>query len=151
MMRMTWIFLAISAMGSSPSAQAGLGQKIDSISKDNTSMRGKYRLREATARYTVHEIQSGNIQIREYADGQGTVFAVTWHGGYPQLGVLLANYFPAYHSARATTPRHRGMRKRLHVENGDLTVIQFGQMRTLGGIAYVKSLLPSGVDVGSLP
>jgi hypothetical protein len=104
--------------------------------------------------YAVHEIQTSTLTVREYVDQNGRVFAVTWKGvHHPDLKNLLGDYHEPFRSTDASTPRRFGGRKHLEVHSSDqdLTVVRSGHMRSLGGKAVVKSLLPEGVTAESLP
>jgi len=134
-------------------ARASLGGSAASIARDRQAMRGTSRINapSSTSTYTVQEIQTPSLVVREYLNSSGQVFAVTWNGvHHPDLKSLLGDYYANFDDGDKNTPRRQGGRKHLEVHSGDLTVVRSGHMRSLGGKAVINSLLPEGVTMGSL-
>ncbi len=134
------------AILSSQSALAVLGGNVSSVIADQAHLKGSVRVMPATG-YSVHEIVAPNgVQVREYVTPAGAVFAVAWSGPVqPDLRQLLGSYFDQYIQAA----RRRGGRARNIQEQG-LVVQRGGHQRAFHGRAYLPSLLPAGVNLGSI-
>jgi hypothetical protein len=130
-------------------ASATLGEPEASVAADGSQLQGSITASDQGT-YRLHEIRlpSGTL-VREYAGGDGTVFAVTWHGPYvPNLRQLLGRYFDAYvGAAKAPQADHH----HLQVRQGDLVVESSGHMRAFNGRAYLPQAIPGGVSIGDLP
>lgn len=152
-MRFRWIGGAALAALAVVDAHAELGGNIATVQADQVHMKASLRVLAATANtaYTTHEITTEfGVVIREYADTNGTVFAVTWSGpAKPDLQQLLGQYFAPFVRARAQSS-HVGTGP-LALSAGDLVVYSGGHPRAFNGRAYVLSLVPQGVSVDVLP
>jgi hypothetical protein len=86
--------------------------------------------------------------VREFVNGTGTVFAVSWRGPFkPDLQALLGRYFATYTDA----PRSAGSnRSRLAIDQSNLVVRAGGHQRAFAGLAYVPQLMPVGVRAADL-
>jgi hypothetical protein len=86
--------------------------------------------------------------MREFVAPNGNVFAVAWQGPTrPDLRQALGQYFDAY----ASVPRSKlSDRRHLQIQQGDLVLQSGGHMRALSGRAYLRSAIPSGVNLGDL-
>lgn len=100
--------------------------------------------------YTVQQItDEAGTRIREYADNNGVVFAVSWEGPVkPDLKQLLGTYFQPFIEASAATP-HAGTGP-VTVRDTDLVVHSGGHPRAFFGSAYVPTLIPNGVAIDAL-
>ncbi len=135
-------------------AFAVLGGDVSSVSKTQKAMPGVAR--KATLKadngsdlYSIQELETGGIKIREYVSSSGKIFAVSWRGvREPDLAVLFGKYFPEYNSeqSKQTPSRARAAR----VQTSEIIVKKAGHMRDMRGLAYVLELLPPGVNVGEL-
>ena len=150
--RFGWMLSA--ALLASPAAHAVLGGDIASVLDDRARVKG-IRLEAATAPLQVrtHSItlSDGSI-IREFVSPAGVVFAVTWSTRLkPDLSALLgahaATYAAATRDAMQTVP---GIRRQFALRRGDLVVQSVGHLNSFVGKAYLRSLVPSGVDVDAL-
>lgn len=129
-------------------AIAALGEKEASIEADRQTLSATMGAVTVQPKYTVREINSGSVAVREYLTKDGTVFGVAWKGrSHPDLSSLLGSYYSEYQemaSRRDSKARGRGGRKT--VQGAHVVVEKFGHMRALRGRAYVPSLLPAGVN-----
>jgi len=94
--------------------------------------------------YRLHEMTRGDGSvIREYVNGAGQVFGVSWKGPVlPDLSQLLGTHFAAFHN----NARQKAGRRRIAVvHSGDLVVESAGRPRAFFGRAYLNSMLPAGV------
>ena len=99
----------------------------------------------------VHQMQVQANTIKQYADSDGTIFAVTWKGpSMPPLSVLMGRYFPEYNLALAANIKVRGNRH-LNITTPSLQVMQQGPLMHLHGVAYLLGKVPAGVEVENLP
>ena len=103
----------------------------------------------AAAAYTMRELTTpAGTVIRQFAAGDGRVFAVSWSGPTkPDLRELLGTYFDDFSAPRDGTPRGHAQHR---LENADLVVQSGGRMRAFSGRAYLPSKLPAGVLINDL-
>ena len=127
------------------SALAGLGGDSSSIDKDNDGLSGHLKTGQSQSAFTVHEIDTGMQQIKEYMTLNGTVFAVTWHGmGSPDLRALLGSYADEVQTLDPQTSKQFRRQKRM-TRSDHVIIEKFGHMRDIRGKAYVPQLMPNGV------
>jgi hypothetical protein len=103
----------------------------------------------AGARYTVlaRRLDSGT-EVREYANAEGTVFAVSWNGPFlPDLRALLGSHFVALEQHAAGT----GRASAVSIHNPELTLLSGGRMGAFRGRAWLPRQLPAGLDPRTLP
>ena len=92
------------------------------------------------------------MHLREYINGEGFVFAITWQGArHPDLIPLLGAYAEAYQTASREARPERGRSYMGVVRGEDIVVEKFGHLRAVRGRAFVPSLLPAGVGPDALP
>lgn len=101
------------------------------------------------ARYTVlaRRLDSGT-EVREYANADGVVFAVSWNGPFlPDLRSLLGSNFAALeqHAAGA------GRASAVSIQTPQLTLLSGGRMGAFRGRAWLPRQLPAGMDPRALP
>jgi hypothetical protein len=134
-----------------PPAQAALGGTVDSVSADNTALRGQLRA-TPFVQYDVQEITTGALTVREYVTRSGQVFAVSWQGPVPpDLRQLLGTYFGRFQGAAAAAHRaNPGIHRHFALAQSDLVVQSDGRLRAFHGLAYLPALLPDGVSVSEL-
>ena len=127
-------------------ALAVLGGAKESVEIDREALSGK-RQTLPHKTYTVELIQGSGIELREYLDATGRIFAVSWNGNkIPDLSNLFGAYFSehqkALEEARRAVPRKRGP---LHLESAHLIVETGGRSPHLWGRAILPSLIPAGL------
>jgi hypothetical protein len=131
-------------------AMAHLGGDAGSIDADQSQLHAAGRS-IPMQQFELHEITtpSGTL-VHEYLTRQGTVFAVTWKGPLPpDLHQLFGDYYARFQAAAAAHARP-GMHRQLTINTADLVVQSTARPRSFGGVAYVPSLLPSGVSAADL-
>jgi hypothetical protein len=129
-------------------AHAALGEKLASVERDRSALRGTLRSKEATG-HVVHEIETpeGGL-VRELVSPSGTVFGVAWEGPrVPDLRQLLGANFAAYTDAARTTRRRRGP---LVLQAPGLVFESYGHARAFRGRAFIPELLPAGVSIDAI-
>jgi hypothetical protein len=130
-------------------ASATLGMPAASVQSDQAAMQGALRMMHAVG-YTVQELQAptGTV-VREYVSITGTVFGVGWEGPFlPDLRQLLGPYFERYSKLAKAQKARRVVRGPLLIQESDLVVEMTGNSRTFLGRAYVREMLPQGIDAG---
>jgi hypothetical protein len=130
-------------------ASATLGEPEITVQADVAQLHASIKSSQALVGYRVHEVllPSGTL-LREFVAPSGNVFAVAWTGPTrPDLRQALGQYFDTYVSA----PRAKySDRRHVQIQQGDLVVESGGHMRALSGRAYLRSAIPSGVNLGDL-
>lgn len=130
-------------------ARAGLGQPVASVSADRARMKGQLRARTGVG-YTVEEITlpSGTV-VKEFVSPAGIVFAVSWHGPtLPNLEQTLGSQY--FGQLKAAEKTRRFGHNHVEVKGPKFVVHAGGHMRAFYGVAYVPSLVPSGVSLSDL-
>ncbi len=129
-------------------ARASLGGTVSSVETDRVQMKSALIRIARNPAYTVHEIQSpSGTSIREYYGASGTVFAVAWTGEFPpDLRQLFGDYFDRYQTAIQQTRHARKARGRLAIDDPGLIVRSTAHTHAFSGIAYVPSLMPTGIS-----
>jgi hypothetical protein len=130
--------------------QAALGESVDSVASDQTVLAAKPVSKMVHNGYTIQELSSDSVTLREYVAPTGVIFAIAWNGLiHPDLTSLLGSYVGEYRTALQQVPRQPGSRHR-KVETDQIVVEKWGQMRNLQGRAYVPALIPSGVNIDEI-
>ena len=130
--------------------QATLGESADSIESDQKALSAMRRTAKTSTAYTVHEIRSETITVREYVSSSGVVFGIAWNGlTHPDLTPLMGSYTDEYQKAMKKTKRQPG-RRHVQVKTDSVVVEKWGHMRNLQGRAYAPALIPQGVSVNEI-
>ncbi|PRC92061.1 hypothetical protein S2091_3196 [Solimicrobium silvestre] len=88
-------------------------------------------------------------QIKEYANADGVVVAVTWQGPtLPNLKVLLGDHFDEFANRKPSSLAINRRSAAIHTD--DLVVQSHGQMRSFAGFAYLPKLLPPGFNLDQI-
>jgi Protein of unknown function (DUF2844) len=131
-------------------AWATLGEPAASVESDRTAFSAVQRAATARTGYTVQEIDSPAVTIREYISPAGIVFGVAWNGlTQPDLEPLFGTYYTEYRQTKEKTPRHPGRRFML-LKGSRIVVETAGHMRDMRGRAYIPSLVPAGVSTDEI-
>lgn len=133
-------------LGLSPlTARAGLGENVAHIAQDRVVLRGTPVQVTRSGAYDRHELQTAaGVQVREFADRSGRIFAVTFNGpSKPDLKVLLGAHYTEY--ATATRPSVSTHKVYTHA-SGTLALSIVKLPRGFTGSAFIPDAVPVGVD-----
>jgi hypothetical protein len=131
----------------SEDAHATLGGDVPSIEANAVAL-GGVRSVQPTATGERHDVvlPSGTV-VHEYVSSAGAVYAISWQGvGPANLRELLGPRFAQVEGAHRSGGHHVWS-----FVGADLIVRTMGHRRTFAGHAWIPSLVPAGVDAGSLP
>ncbi|MFN8945583.1 MAG: DUF2844 domain-containing protein [Pseudobdellovibrionaceae bacterium] len=134
----------------SPPSRAG--EKLNQKKSEKTTQQPNWTVQAMEA--------NGNI-IKEYANSDGLVFAVTWKGiKKPDLELLFGSYYDEYERSekieleknqQIQRQGHRKNRlKSMEIRTSKIKVQRSGHMRAIRGKAFVPSLLPQGFTEGDI-
>lgn len=131
-------------------ARAGLGGDTASVDADAATLHGAVSVRADTpVRMLEIEVDNG-IQVREWLDAAGVIFAVSWNGpAQPDMRQLLGSYYAQYTTALSALPT-LGRVRAVHVRTEDLLVESDGHLRAYSGYAYLPARVPAGVATTTL-
>jgi hypothetical protein len=131
-------------------AWAALGAGESEIAQEQNTLRASLTVRAMDA-YAVHTLSTDNgLNIREFADKSGRVFAVAWDGpARPDLQQLLGGYYAQY-SAAILKMQPLGLHRSVRIDTGTMRVELGGHMRAYVGRAYLPALVPAGVNTSEL-
>ena len=131
-------------------AQAALGESTDSLTSDKKALMTVRSAKITSSNYTVHELQSATMTVREYVSSSGVIFGIAWNGlTHPDLTPLLGNYASEHRKAASHTKRQPGSRY-AKIKSDNIVVEKWGHMRRLQGRAYIPALIPEGVSVDEI-
>jgi hypothetical protein len=149
MIRLRLIALVVMAFLLPTIASAELGGDVSSVQRDRAQMKASLKIQQ-TSRYAIHEMTADSgTSVREYASPEGKVFAVTWQGQFnPDFQQLLGTYFSQLE--KATQQQRRARRAPVVLEQSGFVFQSYGHFRALAGRAYVKDLVPQGVELGEI-
>jgi hypothetical protein len=101
--------------------------------------------------FEIQQILTDNgMQVREFLNRDGIVFAVTWAGPVvPDLQQLLGAKFAVYAAALAAREQP-GLRRSVRVATTDFVVESDGHLRAYVGRAYLPQMIPIGVSAAEL-
>ena len=142
--------IALTVFAAAQHAQAALGESVDSVASDQKTISAVRRAMKISTAYTIHEIRSETITVREYVSPSGVVFGISWNGlTHPDLTPLLGSYSFEYQKALSHARRQPG-RRHVQVKTDGVVVEKRGHMRNLRGRAYAPALIPQGVSVDEI-
>jgi len=142
--------LAAVLLANAAPLSATLGESADSVAADREALGAGPISTTVRNGYTVQEIRTDAVVLREYVSSTGVVFAIAWNGLiHPDLKRLLGSYLKEYETTLRQTPREAG-RRQLRVMSNRVVVEKWGHMRALQGRAYVPNLIPPGVSVDEI-
>jgi hypothetical protein len=129
-------------------ARAALGGDAGSIMRDQEALGATHAVTPG-ALYTLHALYGADgVELHEYADASGRVFALSWQGPHaPDVGLLLGAASARY---LAAARNHRGGHHVLSIREPDLEVSMLRLPRGWRGHALLPMALPLGVSRGDL-
>jgi hypothetical protein len=132
------------------SARASLAGDAASVLSDADELHGVVQA-SILQQFEVQEILTDNgMQVREFLNRGGVVFAVTWAGPVvPDLQRLLGTQFPVY-TAELAARDHLGLHRSVRVATSRLVVESDGHLRAYVGRAYLPAMIPAGVSAAEL-
>ena len=129
---------------------AALGEPADSVAKDRKALSAARGAATVHAGYTVEEVVSDSVTVREYISPAGIVFGIAWNGlTPPDLSPLLGSYAGEYDDAVRHAQRKPG-RRHVQIKTDRIVVEKWGHMRNLQGRAYAADLIPPGVNIDEI-
>ena len=142
--------LVLTVFAAAQQVQAALGESVDSVASDQKALSAVRRTAKTSMTYTVHEIRTETLTVREYVSPSGVVFGIAWNGlTHPDLTPLLGSYSSEYQKALSHAHRQPG-RRHVQVKTDGVVVEKWGHMRNLQGRAYAPALIPQGVSVDEI-
>jgi hypothetical protein len=142
--------LVLIVFAAAQQVQATLGESADSVASDQTALSATRRTAKTFTAYTIHEIKTETMTVREYVSPSGIVFGIAWNGlTHPDLTPLLGAYNDEYQKAMGKTKRQPG-RRHIQVKTDGVVVEKWGHMRNLQGRAYAPALIPKGMNVDEI-
>jgi len=131
-------------------AEAFLGGRADSVSRDKQAFKTVQRSTTALNGYTVEEVVYEATSVREFVSPAGIVFAIAWNGYvHPELTQLLGSYWDEYSTSQQKALRKSGSRRQ-KLATDNIVVEKWGHMRNLHGRAYVPALVPEGLSTDEI-
>ena len=134
-------------------AHAVLGGNVSTIADDHARLKAtRLQAVPTSAQIGSHVITlADGSSIREYTTAGGIVFAVAWSTRFkPDLAALLGQHAVTYAAAASEAMKAPGIRRQVDLRRGDLVVQSAGRMNAFVGKAWLRSLVPAGVDVDAL-
>jgi hypothetical protein len=137
-------------LGTARITRATLGEPAESVISDRKAISADRSSTTVCNGYTIQEVISDSVSVREYISPSGVVFGIAWSGLiHPDLTLLLGSYAGEYQEALKQTPRKYG-RRFSQVRTDRVVVEKWGHMRHLQGRAYAPALIPSGVSIDEI-
>ncbi|MEO8095993.1 MAG: DUF2844 domain-containing protein [Pseudolysinimonas sp.] len=143
-----------SLMLAASGAHAVLGGNESSIAADRMRLKaaGRMTAMSTPTSIRIHEMSlSDGSSVREYVDATGVVFAVAWSTRLkPRLKPLLGDHALRYEAAAGAIAAKAGIRRNVTVESHDLVVHSAAHLNSYVGVAYLRSLVPAGINADAL-
>ncbi|MDR5833640.1 DUF2844 domain-containing protein [Caballeronia sp. LZ034LL] len=93
---------------------------------------------------------ANGIVIREYVDGNGAVYAVSWRGpAMPDIQALLGAHFETFRDGALASMGTLGLHT-AQVATGDLVVENHMRLREFSGRAWLANALPPGMNASDI-
>ncbi len=139
--------IALCLMATTP-AQASLGAQQASVASDVTNLRAQLKATSAS-NYSVSELDGdGGAVTREFVNGAGTVFAVSWSGPVrPNLSQLFGAYYARFQADTHARVLARGP---LRADDIDFVVRSGGHPGKVWGFAVLPAEVPAGFQMETL-
>ncbi len=155
--RLVAALLCFLALGASTSALATLGEKMPDVptTPATTTATTKQAVRHPAVHadaYSVYESQLENgTTVKEFADANGMVFAVSWVGPMlPDLQGLLGRHYETFAAGAQAARKPGSLGAPLAITQDQVIIRSNGRMRHFFGHAYTPSQIPAGVNINDL-
>jgi len=134
-----------------PLSMAALGDSEDSVEKDRKTLSGTRSHATTQDSYSVHEISTEGLTVREYVSSHGVVFGITWKGiSHPDLSSILGSYTEEFQTANKHAVKPQGHRSHSATQTSHIVVEKSGHMRSVQGRAFIPALIPKGVSADEI-
>ncbi len=134
----------------STNSWAALGSDESSISHEAQGLGGDPQVTHHE-HYSVHEMSRQWSRVREYAAGNGKVFALAWKGKtHPDLSGLMGPYLKDFKSAIGHAREHVHHGGVLSISENGLHVEMGGHMGAVYGRVWLEDQVPAGMDLGDV-
>ena len=138
-------------------AFASLGDHVDAIEKDRIHFAAKRADTEKHASFSVHELTTDGIKLREFTDSSGKIFAIKWEGNtHPDLALILGSYNAEYLRLLSDEKEKRSSTRRSvrtaqsSLIGKNIRIEKSGHMRNAQGGVYLPNFFPTGVSLNDL-
>ncbi len=150
LLRSIFVGFVIASLAFCRIAVATLGETAESVASDRKALSAVRGATTVHVGFTIQEVKSESVTVREYISPEGIVFGIAWNGlVHPDLAPLLGSYTGEYEEALKHTPRHWG-RRFATIKAPRVVVEKWGHMRNLQGRAYAPDLIPPGVSTDEI-
>lgn len=144
------LFVGIIFSGWPAISRATLGEPIKSSAKNLSQQKMASAKVTSDTLFTTHEYEERGNTVKEFADKEGVVFAVSWQGvSKPNLNNLFGTYFNEYKEGLDEVPKQYGV-KTVNFKTSKMVVRRSGRMRDMRGFVYIPALVPAGVRIEDL-
>ena len=129
-------------------AHAALGDDVSVVEQDRVRMHANLQVRR-NSNYDIHELGTAiGSTVREFANQDGRVFAVSWSGGWrPNLRDIMGAHYDRFISSMRGRRLARGP---VRIELPGMVVFMGGYLRTFFGHVYLTDQLPAGFSIEGL-
>ena len=139
-------------------AFASLGEQDTAIEKDRARYSARRADPEKHANFSVHELTTNGIKLREFTDHSGKIFAIKWNGNtHPDLAPLLGSYNNEYLNLLADEKDRRTSKTKMRVRTANhslsgpnITIEKSGHLRNSQGRVYLLKNFPAGVSLNEI-
>jgi hypothetical protein len=135
-------------------AFAALGEKETLSPADQAAFTAQDASIHVHSLYSVKNLTSNAVAVREYINRDGTVFGLAWKGrNHPDFSALLGGFYSEYQELNARHESTQGVRARggrRTMQGAHLVVEKFGHMGALKGRAFIPGLMPAGVGANEI-
>jgi hypothetical protein len=136
-----WLLLgALGWLLCASDARAALAGDVASVQNDAQAFAARTSQAVQAGATVYTQSLSNGLQVRQYVDAAGLVFAVGWEGPVlPDFERLLGPYYPAYMVAV------RQQKRGVSIQTPELVIESGGMMRSFSGRALLPSRMPAAM------
>ena len=149
-MRLRLMYACLPCCLAASAAWASLGGSYDSVIADRTHVAAQMRSAMVGGRAVRTLTLANGGLCKEFANSQGTVFAISWRGrSKPDLRQLLGPYFSRF-ATETTQASGRRSHRPLTLQRSDLVVHSGGANGAFWGYAFLPNSLPANFAMSEL-